>query len=143
MLSVQGSAVAIGGRGVLIIGAPGSGKSDLALRLLDRGAQLIADDLVDVADRAGRLVAQPVVPADERIDVAQLGVIGWPQQAVTPLALAVPLALVIALEASPTRALRLGRYGPLFGRYLPQLTLDPGPASAPVKVELALDRWGL
>ena len=41
---VHGSAVAVDGGGVLLRGASGSGKSDLALRLIDAGAMLIADD---------------------------------------------------------------------------------------------------
>src|SRR3546814_11755709 len=48
---IQGSAVAIGGRAVLIIGPPGSGKTSLALALIDRGATLIGDDGVALARR--------------------------------------------------------------------------------------------
>ena len=49
---VHGSAVAIGSLGVLIVGPSGSGKSDLVLRLIDRGAKLISDDIlhIDSAD---------------------------------------------------------------------------------------------
>jgi HPr kinase/phosphorylase len=43
---LHGSAVAIGGNGVLLLGPSGSGKSDLALRLIDRGAKLICDDIL-------------------------------------------------------------------------------------------------
>jgi serine kinase of HPr protein (carbohydrate metabolism regulator) len=43
---VHGTAISIGGHGVLIMGESGSGKSDLALRLIDRGAILISDDVV-------------------------------------------------------------------------------------------------
>lgn len=45
---VHGTAVACGEHGLLIIGAPGSGKSALALDLVALGAVLIADDLVEV-----------------------------------------------------------------------------------------------
>jgi len=53
---LHGSAVAIGEQAVLITGAPGSGKTTLALELIALGAELIADDRVDIQpDKAGRL----------------------------------------------------------------------------------------
>ena len=51
-LLAHASAVAIGGRAVLIQGASGAGKSGLALRLIALGASLVADDRV-VLERAG------------------------------------------------------------------------------------------
>ena len=50
---VHGSAVAIDGNGVLLLGPAGSGKSDLALRLIDRGAKLICDDIILIENRYG------------------------------------------------------------------------------------------
>ncbi|HSF13162.1 MAG TPA: serine kinase, partial [Erythrobacter sp.] len=58
-LVMQASAVAIDGRGLLIEGPPGSGKSSLALALIDRGAGLIGDDAVTVAPESGLLIAAP------------------------------------------------------------------------------------
>lgn len=48
------------GRGILLRGPPASGKSDLLLRLLEAGAELVADDLVRLELRDGRLIARPV-----------------------------------------------------------------------------------
>ena len=48
MNTIHATCVAIEGRGVLIVGPSGSGKSDLALRLIDRGAALVADDYTDL-----------------------------------------------------------------------------------------------
>ena len=54
----QASCVAIGGRGVLIEGDPGSGKSSLVLALLDRGAHLVGDDSLLIEAHDGRLLAE-------------------------------------------------------------------------------------
>ena len=53
----QGTCVAIGARGVMIEGAPGIGKSSLALALIDRGARLVADDVVLLRFENGALLA--------------------------------------------------------------------------------------
>ena len=55
--TVHTSCVAIGGRAVLIGGRSGKGKSDLALRLIDRGAALVSDDYTFVRRVEGRLLA--------------------------------------------------------------------------------------
>lgn len=54
---LHASAVALDGRGLLILGASGAGKSGLALRLMALGARLVADDRVAVARRGAALVA--------------------------------------------------------------------------------------
>lgn len=54
---VHASAIAVEGRGALIIGASGSGKSSLALQLMATGADLISDDQTDLVERDGRLWA--------------------------------------------------------------------------------------
>ena len=62
MTLLHATAISINGQAVLLIGPPGSGKSDLALRLIDRGALLIADDQVALTEVDGvlhaRLMAQ-------------------------------------------------------------------------------------
>ncbi len=55
---LHASCVAAFGRGLLILGPSGSGKSALALRLIALGAQLVADDQTDLAVEDGRLVAR-------------------------------------------------------------------------------------
>ena len=57
--TVHASTVAIDGRAVLISGPSGSGKSDLALRLLDRGFSLVSDDQTHVRREGDRLIASP------------------------------------------------------------------------------------
>ena len=89
---VQGTAVAINGRGLLLLGPPGVGKSDLALRLIDRGAQLIADDLVPcTAIRGWPHLSAPT----KRIGQLMTRDIGLARLPV--ISIAVPLAMVLPL----------------------------------------------
>ena len=55
--TIHANAVAIDGQGILIIGQSGSGKSDLSLRLIDRGAQLVGDDHCHIVRRDGIIYA--------------------------------------------------------------------------------------
>lgn len=132
---IHGTAVAIDGRGVLILGASGSGKSDLALRLIDRGATLIADDQVELTPRAGRLEACALAILHGRIEVRGIGIVDVD-------AARAPLALVIDLDRAPDR-LPEPAATCFHGVELPLIALTPFAASAPIKVELALKRFGL
>jgi HPr kinase/phosphorylase len=136
---IQCTAIAIDGRGVLLAGAPGVGKSDLALRLIGAGALLVGDDAVEVAADGDRLVAGPVAGQAGRIFVAGIGPV-----CVACVAAPVPLALCILIDPAASRADRMPALDAcelLPGKFLPRLVLDAGPA-APDKVRLALRLWG-
>jgi serine kinase of HPr protein (carbohydrate metabolism regulator) len=132
---VHASAVAIGGRGVLILGASGRGKSDLALRLIDRGAVLIADDQVELAARSGRLQACALATIHGKLEVRGVGIVDCD-------AVAAPIALVVDLDGAPERMPAPGA-STFEGIAVPTVALAPFDASAPIKVELALKRFGL
>lgn len=132
---VHATAVAIGGRGVLILGASGSGKSDLALRLVDRGATLIADDQVELAPRDGHLRACSPATIHGKLEVRGVGIVDCE-------AMAAPIALVVDLDGAPERMPEPGS-STFEGIVIPAITLAPFDASAPIKVELALKRFGL
>lgn len=53
--TVPGTLLAVAGRGLLLTGDSGTGKSDIVLGLLDRGHQLIADDAVELFLHHGEL----------------------------------------------------------------------------------------
>jgi serine kinase of HPr protein (carbohydrate metabolism regulator) len=135
--TIHTSSVAIGGRGVLIAGAPGRGKSDLSLRLIDRGATLISDDYTNVEARDGRLWASPPPTIAGKIEVRGLGIL-----AIDHAAEPVPVALFVDLDAVPER-LPAARATMILGIALPVVALAALEASAPLKAEAALDLFGL
>lgn len=133
---MQATCVALGTRGILIRGAPGSGKSDLALRLIDAGARLVADDLVELR-REGRhvLAAFPAgAPAAlrGRLEVRGLGILPVPLRQSTRLCLIVDL-----IRGRPRQRLPAPRSEDCLGVVLPVLVLDPFAASAAATVRLA------
>ncbi|WP_375426800.1 HPr kinase/phosphorylase [uncultured Sphingomonas sp.] len=129
--TIHATTVAVAGRGVVISGPSGSGKSDLALRLIDRGAVLVADDRTRIRIEGGRPVGGVADAIAGRLEVRGVGILRLPHE------VDVPLALCIELGIKPER-LPTPRTRAIGGVALPELLLDPRPASAPIKVELAL-----
>lgn len=132
--TVHATTVAIGGRAVMIQGRSGTGKSDLALRLIDRGAVLVSDDQTLVVRKGKQLLASPPATIAGEIEVRGLGILAMPHAG------EVPVALVVIVDAAPERlptALAEKRFA---GVTIPAATLAALEASAPVKVELALKR---
>ena len=133
MALVHASCVAVDGCGVLLLGPPGSGKSDLALRLIDGGALLVADDQVDIRAAAGRLEAAVPAALAGRIEVRGLGILAVAWRESAPLRLAVELSTGTAVERLPAPAER--RFEDIA---LPLIRLAPFEASAAAKVRLAV-----
>ena len=135
---LHATTVAIDGRAVLIEGPSGSGKSDLALRLIDRGARLVADDctLVLRTPAGAALVARSPGAFEGRIEVRGIGI------AALPHVDEAPVALLVRLDPEPPR-LPERRRRMIAGIEVRVIVLDPRPASAPIKVELALAQPGL
>ena len=136
--TLHASCVAIDNRGVLLTGASGAGKSDLALRLIDRGASLVGDDGVMIEASNGRLLASPGRNIEGQMEVRGLGILAFPWVSRVPLALVVALdqeVLRMPDELLPVRVFE--------GLTLPLIALNPFEASAAVKVEKALLLYGL
>jgi serine kinase of HPr protein (carbohydrate metabolism regulator) len=75
---LHGSAVSLGGKGVLLIGRSGRGKSDLALQMIDRGAVLIADDQVRICREDDRLIAEAPPNLAGLIEIRGIGIMRLP-----------------------------------------------------------------
>lgn len=137
MLQLHATCVAVEGRGVLIQGPPASGKSDLALRLIDGGARLVADDRCDVTLKGGRLVAAPPPALAGLIEVRGLGIVRVAHLPEVKLALVVELTAADAVERLPEPAVFEA-----LGVSVPLLRLSPFEASAAAKVRLAVASAG-
>lgn len=125
---------AAGWRGVLITGAPGAGKSDLALRLTGRGWRLVADDYAHVVASAGALYAIAPETIAGRMEARGVGVLTVSARGLTRLSLAV------ALTDGPVERLPERETQSFEGVVLPVLRLNGFEASAVEKVAAALAR---
>ncbi len=130
------TAVAVGGRALLITGAPGSGKSALALSLIDRGATLIGDDAVTLDRQADFLIAGPPPNTAGMLEIRNVGIV---QMSVT----SAPVALVLSLHADAARyPLEVGTTR-LEGVDIPILPFAAGDAAQALRAEYALSLQGL
>jgi serine kinase of HPr protein (carbohydrate metabolism regulator) len=135
--TVHASSVALDGRAVLITGPSGSGKSDLALRLLDRGFTLVSDDQTIVRREGDGLLASAPPNIAGKLEIRGIGIVEM--ETVTN----VPVALVVQLTSEIERMPDERRERPVLGVPVPLVSVDALTASAPSKVALALDRLGL
>jgi serine kinase of HPr protein (carbohydrate metabolism regulator) len=101
MLLVHGTTIAIKGVGILIRGPSGSGKSDLALRLMDEGARLVADDQTRLSAHKGRLWASSPASIAGLMEVRGLGIVTLPHKAKARLGLVVDLVAEADIERLP------------------------------------------
>lgn len=128
------TSVAIAGRAVLLMGPSGSGKSDLALRLIDRGADLVSDDYTILEARDGLLFATAPDTIAGKIEVRGIGIVEIPCISDVPTRLVVRLDGAVERMPLPQKAITIG------GVDLPEITLNAFEESAAIKVELALHR---
>jgi serine kinase of HPr protein (carbohydrate metabolism regulator) len=135
--TIHASTVATEGRAVVIAGPSGSGKSDLALRLLDRGFTLVSDDQTTIKRDGDRLIASAPPNIAGKLEIRGIGIVDMDVHG------DVPVALFVELTSEIQRLPDDSRERPLLGIRLPLISIDAMTASAPSKVALALDRMGL
>ena len=135
--TVHTSCVAIGGKAVLIGGRSGRGKSDLALRLIDRGARLVSDDYTFLRRSGAKLLASAPDTIRGKIEVRGVGILEFPAER------DVPVGLLVDLDMDPTRLPAEPERRSVAGVAIPVVGLSAHEASAPIKVEAALREFGL
>jgi HPr kinase/phosphorylase len=132
-LLVHATTVAIGGRAVLLRGASGSGKSDLALRLIDAGARLVADDQSRLCRDGDAILVRAPEAIAGLIEARGVGILRVDGIAGARLALIADLVAPERVERLPEPSSET-----IFGLAIPVISIAPFEASAAAKLRLAL-----
>lgn len=132
-LLIHATTVAIGDRAVMLRGPPGSGKSDLALRLIDAGARLVADDCSLLRRDGEAIMVRAPQTITGLIEVRGVGILKVKTLPQARLALIVDLVAPQHVERLPEPSSET-----IFGLTIPLVALTPFEASAPAKLRLAL-----
>lgn len=130
---LHATTVSIDGAAVMLLGPSESGKSDLALRLIDRGAVLVSDDYTLLNTRDGSLLASAPATIEGKIEVRGIGILTVEHVSDIPVWLAVRLD-------RPVERMPIAVHTRYNGLAIAEIALDPFELSAPIKVELALRR---
>ncbi len=146
-VTLHGTCVAIGGKGVLILGLPGSGKSSLALRVLDEpgyglskslmAAELVSDDQVVVTREGSNLVASAPAQIKGKLEIRGLAIVELPTAPKAAVYLVVKLQPTAEIERLPEPA----SYD-ILGVGLPMVEIDAEAAAAPSRLRAALNWLG-
>lgn len=131
--TIHATAVALGDRAVLLLGPPGSGKSDLALRLIEAGWVLVADDRVVLSRRSATLIAASPGSLAGLLEVRGVGICRVPFLAEASVALAVQLVSPAAVDRLPQ-----AHTTTFLDVSIPLINMASFEASAPAKLRLAL-----
>ena len=127
--------VAIGGRALLIEGVSGSGKSSLALALIDRGATLIGDDAITVTRQGETLHASPPPNTEGLLEVRNVGVISLP-------ATTGQVALLLTIDPNAPRYPLELVHREIEGIEIPELPFAAGDVAQAMRAEYALNKHG-
>ncbi|MGB7406265.1 MAG: HPr kinase/phosphatase C-terminal domain-containing protein [Pacificimonas sp.] len=130
-MRLHATTIAIDGYGVMIVGPSGSGKSDLALRLVDRGAILIADDQTVLGKAGDRISARAVAGFEGKIELRGVGIVTLPHQKEATVKLIVRLSTLVPRVPDPRVETHLGID-------VPVMKFDAMRPSTPLLVEIAL-----
>lgn len=132
----QATSVALAGRAILIEGASGTGKSSLALALIDRGATLVGDDGTALSVRDGQLWAAPPRHTSGLMEVRNLGIVPMPCTEACA-------SLVLRLDPTAPRFIEQAETIEFLGVRLPLIALWPDSPVLALRAEMALRHYGL
>jgi serine kinase of HPr protein (carbohydrate metabolism regulator) len=130
------TAVAVEGRAILMEGPAGSGKSSLALALIDRGATLIGDDGIALEIVKGLLVAGPPPATCGKLEIRNLGIVGME-------CTAAPVAILLRLNDDAPRFVDRPEWIDIEGIAIPSIRLFPNASALPLRAEWALRLYGI
>ena len=133
VMLVHASAVAIGGRAILLRGPSGAGKSDLALRLIDGGADLIADDQAELRQEGNQIRVRAPTAIAGLIEIRGIGILRLQALEEVPLAMCVDLLPSAEIQRLPEH-----RFEEVLGIAVPLIAVSAFEASAATKLRLAL-----
>ncbi len=139
-LLIYGTAVAFGAGAVLLRGPSGVGKSDLALRLIEVGGCLVADDQILLRDMSGAVMVGPPPNLAGCLEVRGIGILNLPYQETARL------RLIIDLTQGPIARLPEISHDVLIDHPIPQFSLKPFEISTAAKIRHCLsalvnDTW--
>jgi len=132
--NIHGSCVAINGQGVLLLGESGVGKSDFALRLLDRGAKLVSDDRVELKVKDNFIIATAPKRIKGLIELRGIGIVKVDTIDEATLKLVIKLVARQDIERMPEAT-----YYNIMGINIRELSLHSFDASTPIKIELFIN----
>ncbi|MDI9408342.1 MAG: HPr kinase/phosphatase C-terminal domain-containing protein [Candidatus Pacebacteria bacterium] len=133
-ISLHASCVALDGLAVLLRGSSGSGKSDLALRLVEAGGILVADDQTKLTvTEDGQILTSPPPILAGLLEVRGLGLMRLPYRSAVPLLTVFDLVPMARIERYPEP-----QFIDLLGVKLPLWQIDPFTASAVAKIKVSV-----
>lgn len=133
MVIVHATCIAVDGHGILLRGPSGSGKSDLAVRAIDRGARLVADDRVVLTRHGESVIASAPAALHGLIEIRGLGIVRMDAAAEARIALVADMTDPRGIERLPEQ-----RRCEIEGAAIPWVALSPFEASATAKLRYAL-----
>lgn len=135
--TLHATLIALNGKGVLLTGKSGSGKSDLALKLIaDKGAMLVADDVVVVEKKYGKIYGKAPQNISGKMEIRGIGIVEYPYLDSAEIVLEISLVDDITkIERLPEK-----RTDCILGLEIEQIDLYAKENSAPEKVLAAFER---
>tara|TARA_B100000989_G_scaffold236078_1_gene182921 strand:- start:751 stop:1173 length:423 start_codon:yes stop_codon:yes gene_type:complete len=130
---VHGTSVALEDHGVLIVGHSGSGKSDLALRLIDSGGTLISDDQTVCLKKQNEIFLYSIKEIYGLLEVKGMGIIK------VPYVENVKMKIIVSLIKKKPERINPKNKKKILGLNFPYLELDPNEISAVAKIKLKLN----